>query len=381
MYLYHSNDNHFDLLIPDNSRIVTCGLLGRAPVAQVRDQAEKVQSQEPEMQVHGQVLQAQGGRQEEVTAGLEEARQEVARLEAAWLVAEEARLVLTKQQQRQEEQHQEDQEVPKDGDVEEEQELTCHSEESWRQVDRIGSRYRCPTCGFTRNTKNQMDKHMKEHQEDIDDCSFTCRHCPYQTNSRNQLENHIKTTHEPSIQNSNICFQCNKSYMSKPDLKKHIQDTHKNYKPCDYFSENRCELDGDCKYNHIKLLKGQEICYKCGLFFKSKGELRKHIIAKHGNILCHKFLNNLCTQQRCFFSHNVMTATSVVNTPEPNKTPIITPQDFPSLPTIRPVVGGQMAAMEAENQYQHQIILQVTQKVLTQMTPIIVQQIMQTMLQ
>ena len=147
------------------------------------------------------------------------------------------------------------------------------------------------------------------------------------------------------------CLQCSENFRSKLDLTKHIEDAHKSYKPCDYFAENKCELD-DCKYNHVKLKPGQEICCKCDLFYKYKGELRKHIIAMHGNILCHKFLKNSWTQQRCFFSHNTMTAINAAKTPEPNKTHGKTPEDFPNLPTIRPVMGGQVAAVEAETQPQ-----------------------------
>ena len=34
MHLYHSRENHFDLLVPDSSRIVTLGMLGSSPTAQ-----------------------------------------------------------------------------------------------------------------------------------------------------------------------------------------------------------------------------------------------------------------------------------------------------------------------------------------------------------
>ena len=34
--LYHNGD-HFNLLVPDTSRLITCGLLGRAQAAQVKD--------------------------------------------------------------------------------------------------------------------------------------------------------------------------------------------------------------------------------------------------------------------------------------------------------------------------------------------------------
>ena len=55
-------------------------------------------------------------------------------------------------------------------DPEEEQEETGESEEAWHQVQRIGSRYKCLTCGVTRNKKNQIDRHITEHDDEIDEC-------------------------------------------------------------------------------------------------------------------------------------------------------------------------------------------------------------------
>ena len=88
-----------------------------------------------------------------------------------------------------------------------------------------------------------------------------------------------------------------------------MNENHKSYKPCDYFLEDRCELDDkSCRYNHIKLQAGQQICYKCGSKFMLKSDMRKHIVETHGKDICHKFLQNNCTARRCFFSHNVMIA-------------------------------------------------------------------------
>ena len=58
--------------------------------------------------------------------------------------------------------------------------------------------------------------------------------------------------------------------------------------------------------------------------------MRRHIVNIHGNDICHKFLQNNCTARKCFFSHNVQ------NVGQP------TSEDFPSLPTSRPVVGIQV---------------------------------------
>ena len=78
---------------------------------------------------------------------------------------------------------------------EEEQEPGGESDEPWHPVQKRESRYRCPTCGYTRNTKNQMDRHMEEHKEEIDECMHVitiCDKCAYQNKTREQLEIHKK---------------------------------------------------------------------------------------------------------------------------------------------------------------------------------------------
>ena len=106
--------------------------------------------------------------------------------------------------------------------------------------------------------------------------------------------------------------------------------------------ESRCDLDDDCNFHHVKLAQGEQICYTCGDIFKSKRDLINHIKEKHGNIVCYKFLQNKCTVRRCFFKHIIQSAPNVVKTPEAPPAP--TDQDFPSLPTTRPVVWSQVAA-------------------------------------
>ena len=81
----------------------------------------------------------------------------------------------------------------------EEQEGTGESEEAWHRVQRTGSRYKCPTCGVTRNTKNQIERHMREHEEDIDECIHvinTCDKCSSQSKTGNQIDQHKINIHE-----------------------------------------------------------------------------------------------------------------------------------------------------------------------------------------
>lgn len=47
MMLYHSTETHFDLLVPDDSRVALSGLLGKAPVAEVFIGSQEVLVQSP----------------------------------------------------------------------------------------------------------------------------------------------------------------------------------------------------------------------------------------------------------------------------------------------------------------------------------------------
>ena len=99
------------------------------------------------------------------------------------------------------------------------------------------------------------------------------------------------------------CAMYNKLFRTKIKLSHDMSANHKSYKPCDYFKEGKCDVNGKCRYNHEKRKPGQEICYKCELKFKSKGELLMQIEKVHGHKICHKYLENKCTDRRCLISH------------------------------------------------------------------------------
>ena len=136
---------------------------------------------------------------------------------------------------------------------------------------------------------------MTIHDEETDDGTYTCRHCPYQNNNEDQLKQHINRTHINRNEAVFYCDQCSKPFKTESELTNHVKDNHKSYKPCKLNKESRCDLDTECMFNHEKLKPGDEICYKCGKVFTSKKELGNHIVDKHGQTMCHKFLKNECT--------------------------------------------------------------------------------------
>ena len=235
------------------------------------------------------------------------------------------------------------------------------SNEAWHNSGRRGSRFQCPYCRYTRNTKSQLEKHMKEHEEEVDDSSFTCDECPYKNNSRDQLNRHMKTAHRIKVhetKDSPQCTQCLSEFKTKAELLGHLKEKHINYKPCDYYNgpnnEDNCELDGECRFYHIKLKPGEQICYKCGKTFKSKKDLINHIKQSHGNKIYHRYLQNKCTERNCFFSHTILGTFRVPTSPE-----IYNSEDFSSLPAIRPSVGSQ--GLAHNNSYQVKTVYKMSE--------------------
>ena len=199
-----------------------------------------------------------------------------------------------------------------------EQEDEQEQGDNWHEQGRHGGKFRCQTCGYTRNTKHQLERHVRELHENTEEETFMCRNCSYHGIGMDDLNNHIMQEHvtDNDISHENnentqiICDLCNKHVWTKRELTNHVNSDHKSNKPCHYFKEDKCDLDDECRYRHIKLKQGEETCYKCGKIFKSKRDLLRHIEQAHGHEICHRYLRNECTARKCLFTHSRPNASS-----------------------------------------------------------------------
>ena len=73
----------------------------------------------------------------------------------------------------------------------------------WQLAARQGTRFQCPLCRSTRNTKSQILKHIITHE--MNDGPFNCEVCNYQSDSRDQVNEHISTAHENT---ENMTHEC-----------------------------------------------------------------------------------------------------------------------------------------------------------------------------
>ena len=159
MALYHSDNNHFDLLVADTSRLVSNGLLGRAPVAQV---INKQQAQTP--------LQEEG----------------------EWIKVPSK--------------------LPKKS--------SFIQKEIGGQASKV-SEHTCDECGATLESKGLLDAHKYSHEETRSKDKFIYDDCDEICSSEVGLENHMKIEHDDGTWTCNDChFQTNKSESLRKHLKK-----------------------------------------------------------------------------------------------------------------------------------------------------------------
>ena len=128
------------------------------------------------------------------------------------------------------------------GGQEETRQVNGGKDETWRVAEGSG-RFKCVICGKTRNTRSKMEKHMTDHEEDIEDVSSTCSKCSFQTRSREDLVKHVSRAHGIKIQEK--CNHCDDQFETQTELSRHIKENNKSHKPCDYFKEDRCDHNDD----------------------------------------------------------------------------------------------------------------------------------------
>ena len=181
----------------------------------------------------------------------------------------------------------------------EEQNTQNKSESQW--TIQGGQRIECPICGLTRNNKNQMEKHMKNHDDDEEDGMFTCtEECQYQTMNRDQLIEHLERKHEIYT-----CSKCKKSCNGNKELNLHIIEKHMSHKPCRNYATDSCEYRSECNFKHIKLKQNEHICYNCGVKTSALKDLMAHIKEAHGSEPCRKYAEGKCDRNtRCWYSHS-----------------------------------------------------------------------------
>ena len=198
-------------------------------------------------------------------------------------------------------------------------------------------------CPFQCDTKGELDKHIKSNHNMK--TQFQCSVCMVYFRDSDSLASHMNVAHlkeSHAIQ----CNRCGKSIIDKTKLREHMNESHKTYKPCTKYQNNSCNKV-PCRFEHIRLQTNQDICYKCGTTFMSKTDLINHIKKQHGNIVCHKYIQNQCdrSNDECIFSHSLEDVNRLTSS---NKQ-----QDFPQnspTPLHSPITGGPNMSTHIQSQ-------------------------------
>ena len=321
MALYHNNDNHFDLLVSDTSRLVTSGLLGRSKAAQVQHVLQEHDSlQEEEWETvpaksSKPVKDLQGGTR---TEGGDRAGQGAKARKCdggSYLsyLCDKCEVICKNQES-----------------------LETHKnthKENGQQTD-----FLCDDCDQECESDEALQDHMKEEH---DDGAWTCDDCQYQANSSELLRQHLKVNgHQPSESSKRqtneikICYTCKKEFEGFIALMEHRVKMHpsnrvcKNIPMCTGFVNGRkcwyLHPSGSAESLPAQLEKEIE-CRRCGKKFPSRNEFMNHYTSDHtSHIVCRDWVKAKCTRVKCWYRHShLKTSSSVQSVPSP--------QDFSQL--------------------------------------------------
>ena len=330
MYLYHSNDNHYDLLANDDSRLAVVDLLG---------DGENEPKNNPEAW-------------KTVKSGKQSKKPNVA--EERLLAEDELK------------------QSPDNKDLDEnEEELTLFKSKnsghkrtapqaSAENKENTSSSFKCNKCAKELESQGFLDAHMSSHANSSFTCQecdldfeksldlemhkieehevskksgeWNCNDCFHQSDNASDLMKHLKATgHQPSpnIQNKRMvfqdyrqCYTCRLEFDGYWNLMTHRKHIHPSNKKCRNFPSGKCNFGVDCWYVHEEELmevdesfkadsKPEALvfkCYLCTIDFQTKNSFMKHKKERHPSAvqLCEKSDSNMCsrTNEECWFLHN-----------------------------------------------------------------------------
>ena len=162
--------------------------------------------------------------------------------------------------------------------------LEMHKIETHEEQKEESECFECTRCGKVENSKSLLDAHMQRHKTKEINCKvcgksfgdqknldihivahmnyseFNCNDCAFQASDANELINHLKLTgHQPS---ENIkdkrkmytdykqCYTCKLEFDGYWNLMEHRKDVHPSRKKCKYYPDEKCTRGNKCWYVH-----------------------------------------------------------------------------------------------------------------------------------
>ena len=187
---------------------------------------------------------------------------------------------------------------------------------------KIHDSYSCRSCDETFLTANNLDKHMKEKHKSTNESDWNCNDCAFQASDASCLLTHLKRSgHQPSenVEKKKLypdyrqCYTCNMEFDGYITLMNHRKTTHPSKKKCKNFPGN-CRFNNDCWYIHEEesmeiVGPNQESNFKCNFCdeaFTERGQFMMHNKTKHlkSVAICKEFTDGKCQKgEYCWFRH------------------------------------------------------------------------------
>ena len=374
MYLYNSDNTHYDLLVEDNSRLAVLGLISMVEEKEFQGkefQEKKLpenQIQEKEFQENDEDNQLGGGQEREQWKTVKHGKHitiPVNSVENTQTGKESEEIVLTKQNHS---------ELKRDGPnniplVQKEENVQVNLE---AQMDNLKvSEICCDKCQEDFVAHADLKNHMKRQHSK----QWNCNECDFQASTRAFLTNHCKLVPGHMLSKQRMgqswvmtCYTCKEEFRSYHELMNHRKEEHPSHKKCRYFLKGECNFSAeDCWYLHENEDKDSKsshaekdnfMCFVCKNIFMSKHDLMQHKKKHHpSKVLCEKFKKGICqrSSDECHYIHSQPTTNQSSTGPSHSAwdqpLPSLQKKDFyQTQPAPAPDQGTLMAALNMLSQ-------------------------------
>ena len=318
MALYHSKDDHFDLLVKDDCKISSLGMHSKASHESLavsnHDAKKSIDIEEGKDENHESYVSVEAMDVENDSICIDKIDFECRKCRLSFQSQEALTLhinthetVLFKC-------------IQCDACFETKQVLENHTESVHER--KLAEKWNCNNCDDVFETKAYLEDHIKSvHIVDSVESSeqWNCDNCDFQANEANILMKHLKLSgHLPSIQaskkdknnDSRECYTCKKKFSGYYDLMNHRKLVHPSSKKCRNFPGD-CKFKSDCWYVHDDAMDVDEDwsfkCNSCDEKFKDKDTFKKHNDDHHVQnvIICENYLKGKCekSQTTCEYQH------------------------------------------------------------------------------
>ena len=319
LVLYHEKDNHFDLIISNDSELVNFGSLSHRFKINLKScskdesnisMAEVLQSTEFEIDALKAKVADQNKSidsiKKEYSKCEKDLREKVEEAEKLKIELNDLKKIMNLQKQLEDD---------KANMNKKSEEIETNMEIESRSEHFIIGTFKCDKCSFETNTKSTLESHVKsQHLTHVQvKQNFKCDECNFTSIGYNQLKAHLELHHQSSG-NGQLeikCRICNVAFNDKRSLMKHRKEEHlATVSVCKKYVTGTCPFTASaCWWRHEEKKDDQLnlSCYICDKKYESRSELMSHRKKYHIETVpqCSQFVKGICKfqPQFCWFQH------------------------------------------------------------------------------